>query len=124
MTKQYMIPAIALLAMSMSFLMQLTPLLQNTSIGSSLTICTAYGLQTISIDEDGQKIPSPEQAPQSKRCTTCIIAGMDYQTAPDTTLIRSNIETGSASVQPRSENTVPATINRKALPIRAPPITT
>ncbi len=76
--------AIATLAMTVSFLAQITPLWATQPSGTSITICSTLGSRTITIDENGDEIPSsPTQEKQTKEhCTLCLISTADTAPSP------------------------------------------
>lgn len=72
-TKHHVMSALALLAMAVSFMAQITPLWLSQQTGTELTICTAYGIETITIDENGDRLPNkPEQTNAQKHCAFCL----------------------------------------------------
>ncbi len=118
-TKRTIASTIAVLAMVMSLFAQSLPLLQNATGNTSLVICTTYGLQTISIDENGQETPQQEQKP--KHCSLCLIAGMEHQPSPTVIALHTSEITYPTAIQKQAYRLTAKTIERKALPIRAPP---
>ena len=80
--KRKIITTIALLAMSLSFLAQITPLWLKKTDGTSIQICTAFGIETITLDENGKKVPTLPKDIQN-HCVMCLTAAAQYDT-PDT----------------------------------------
>lgn len=70
---------LALLAMSLSFFAQIAPLWAKQADGTPLVICSAFGEQTIYLDEDGQRLPdSPAPKPLKSHCALCFVSGSNY----------------------------------------------
>ncbi len=66
---------LALIAMSMSFMAQITPLWAKATDGQSMVICTAFGIETITIDKDGNRVRTRLPADSDnlrKHCTMCL----------------------------------------------------
>lgn len=62
--------SLAVLAMLLSFLTQITPLWLTQSAGTQLLICTAFGTKTITIDDNGREIPLPVKP--TNKCKACL----------------------------------------------------
>ncbi len=71
--KKQIVAGIALLAMGLSFLSQVTPLWLKRVEGKALLICTTFGIEQIIIDENGNKIPAPIKLAKN-HCVMCLNA--------------------------------------------------
>ncbi|MGH1402938.1 MAG: DUF2946 family protein [Alphaproteobacteria bacterium] len=65
--------SLALFAMVIMLLAQTTPIWAKQSDATSLVICTALGLKTISVDENGTEQPTPAKG-SSQHCSVCHLA--------------------------------------------------
>ena len=61
---------LAIMAMGLSISAHLSPLWAKTYDGKSIVICTALGLKTITIDQNGQPTKSTSS---SEHCSICLI---------------------------------------------------
>ena len=73
-----LVTSIALLAMGLAFMAQITPLWVKKVDGQPIVICSAFGTKTIFIDENGQKIPASVKI--QNHCVMCLTAAAHYTT--------------------------------------------
>ncbi len=74
--------ALALMAMTLSIFAHLSPIWAANQNGTQITICSAFGTQTILIDENGNEIP---QSPKLRTCSLCFMTGLSVH-IPDSPL--------------------------------------
>jgi len=123
--RQYrkLIALFALLAMGLAFLAQISPLWAKDANGTPILICTAFGYETITIDENGNELPTPTSKAKN-HCAICLnsskhayipTATLASDTAPQSKIIK---------LRWSSENTYFTTNSQKSShAIRAPPKT-
>tara|TARA_R110002095_G_scaffold210027_2_gene196974 strand:- start:8650 stop:9042 length:393 start_codon:yes stop_codon:yes gene_type:complete len=113
---------LGLLAMALSFLSHIAPLWASQPDGTSIVICSTLGTKTITIDDDGNKIPdTPDYKP--KHCVMCVNASMHAVSAQDYAHVLPPFLT------PTSRGSLPegalfkTRLSKHAHGIRAPPLT-
>lgn len=111
--------SIALLAMGLAFLAQITPLWVKKVDGQPIVICSAFGETTIFLDENGQKIPAPITI--QNHCVMCLTAATDYITPTTIHILSKHDATAFKLHIPADQQTLrPRTIITAHAP-RAPP---
>lgn len=111
---------IAFLAMSLSFLAQVTPLWAKNVDGTSIVICSSFGTKTIIIDENGNEVP----ALPTRIKNNCVMCINSHNAANAQISIFNNIiAPPQSSSKPYFGNNKPPTpkISSVKPPIRAPP---
>ena len=111
--------SIALLAMGLAFMAQVTPLWVKTVDGQPIVICSAFGQKTIFLDENGNKTPAPVAI--QNHCVMCLTAAADY-TTPTTTKILGRHDIAAFKLHiPADQQTLRSRIVVTAHAPRAPP---
>lgn len=68
--------SIALFAIFLSFMAQITPLWAKTIDGQTIVICSSLGEKTIFVDKDGNESPTPVEV--KNHCLICLTTATDY----------------------------------------------
>ena len=76
--RKTLVTSLAMMAMVLAFLAQTAPLWAAKVDGIPLLICTALGYETIVIDEDGNKVPSPIPTDTKRHCVMCFVASVIF----------------------------------------------
>ncbi|PCI57175.1 MAG: hypothetical protein COB36_02605 [Alphaproteobacteria bacterium] len=116
------ITSLALLAMGLAFLAQITPLWVKTIDGQPIVICSAFGERTIFLDENGNKTPAPITI--QNHCVMCLTAAADYTTPTTTKILGRHDVTAFKLHIPADQQTLRTRIVITAHTPRAPPRST
>lgn len=81
--------AFAIVALVMNFMIQITPLWLSDDGAQSFEICTTQGIETVTIDKDGNEAPAPDLPKHD--CPFCLA----YSTALLDTQISGTLSTPS-----------------------------
>lgn len=111
--------SLALLAMGLAFLAQITPLWVKKIDGQPIVICSSFGEKTIFLDKNGNKTPAP--ATIQNHCVMCLTASADY-TTPITIHILDRHDTAALKLHiPADQQTLRTRPIQTAHTPRAPP---